>query len=199
VRAGRFYLHGAHDRDSVPLTSFAIEIEAGLAFGTGHHGTTRGCLIALTDILKRGVPWPVLDVGCGTGVLAIAYALAARRSVIASDIDPVAVDQTRTNARKNKTGPQVRARLASGIDHPLIRQSAPYQLIMANILARPLEVLAPALSTLLDPRGSIILSGLTTGQERRVSAAYRLQGLVPVRRIRLDGWSTLVLQSQTTA
>lgn len=193
VRAGRFFIHGGHDRDKVPAGVMPIEIEASMAFGTGHHGTTSGCLIALSDILKRGVPWPALDLGCGSGVLAIAYALATRRTVMATDIDPIAVRETLSNARKNKTGPLLQAHTASGIDHHSIRRLAPYGLILANILARPLEKLAPGLCSLLADDGVIILSGLTNAQERRVAAAYRLHGLCLARRIRISGWSTLVL------
>ncbi|WP_342641954.1 50S ribosomal protein L11 methyltransferase [Rhodoligotrophos ferricapiens] len=196
VRAGRFFIHGAHDRGAAPPGAIDIEIEASLAFGTGHHGTTRGCLLALDDLLKREIPWPVLDLGCGSGVLALAYARATHRRVLATDIDPVAIEQTRANARKNKAGPWVIAHTASGVAHQIIRSQAPYRLIMANILARPLEALAPALARLLKPGGHIILSGLTIDQEARVLAAYRAQALHLSRRIRLEGWSTLMLTAR---
>jgi len=193
VRAGRYFIHGSHDRGKVPAGVIPIEIEASLAFGTGHHGTTSGCLIALSDILKKGTPWPALDLGCGSGVLAIAYALATRQAVLATDIDPIAVRETASNARKNKAGPLLQAQTANGLDHQVIRNQAPYGLILANILARPLEKLAPGLCGLLAKDGVIILSGLTNAQERRVAAAYRLHGLCLARRIRIGGWSTLVL------
>jgi ribosomal protein L11 methyltransferase len=193
VRAGRFYVHGGHDRDNIPAGVIPIEIEASVAFGTGHHGTTAGCLMALSDVLKRKVQYPALDLGCGSGVLAIAYALATRLPVLATDIDPIAVRETLSNARKNKAGPLVQARTANGLDHQSIRDGAPYGLILANILARPLEKLAPGLCAMLAADGEIILSGLTNAQERRVAAAYRMHGLCLARRIRLGGWSTLVL------
>jgi ribosomal protein L11 methyltransferase len=135
VVAGRFYLYGSHDRDRRSSGGIALEIDAGTAFGTGHHGTTSGCLLAFDALLKRRLPARILDLGCGTGVLALAAARALRRPVLASDIDPVAVAVTRDNARNNGALPLVAAVTAPGLKHRLIADSAPYGLIFANILA----------------------------------------------------------------
>jgi ribosomal protein L11 methyltransferase len=193
VKAGCFLVHGSHDRSRHPPASVAIEIDAGTAFGTGHHGTTLGCLIALDAILKQGRPRRVLDVGSGTGVLAIAAALASHALVSASDIDPEAVRVTRDNARLN--GARVTAWRAAGAGAQAIRAHAPYQLILANILARPLVSLAGQLRTSSAAGGTVVLSGLQVDQERWVTAAYRGHGFRLIRRIRIDGWSTLVLQA----
>ena len=193
VKAGRFLVHGSHDRGRHPPASVAIEIDAGTAFGTGHHGTTLGCLIALDAILKQGRPRRVLDIGSGTGVLAIAAALACHAMVMASDIDPEAVRVTRDNARLN--GARVSAERAAGAEAPAVRAQAPYRLILANILARPLVSMAGRLRRMSAAGGTVVLSGLQIDQERWVTAAYRGHGFRLVRRIRIDGWSTLVLQA----
>ena len=193
VVAGRFFVHGAHDRDRRPPGANAIEIDAAQAFGTGHHATTSGCLIALTDLVKRHRPGRALDLGCGTGVLAIAAARLTRRPVLATDIDPVATATARANARLNGVGALVATVTATGLAHPLIARAAPFDLIMANILAGPLVELAPAIARATKSGGHVVLSGLLTGQERRVTAAYVGQGFRVVRRLRLSGWSTLVL------
>lgn len=194
VRAGRFFLHGSHDRAIRPRNGIAIEIDAGTAFGTGHHGTTRGCLLGFEWLLKRQRKAPcVLDVGCGTGVLGIAAALALKAPVMASDIDPEAVRVSLANARANQAAGLLRAVTAAGTGHRAIRTGAPYDIIFANILARPLMGLAPGLCRLLSPSGHVILSGLTHDQERMVQAAYRNQGLRFSTRFRLEGWSTLVM------
>ncbi|QPC41883.1 50S ribosomal protein L11 methyltransferase [Kaustia mangrovi] len=193
VAAGRFFVHGHHDRDKRPAGRIGIEIEAGLAFGTGHHATTLGCLLALDAILKRETPAPALDVGCGSGVLALAYARATKYPVIASDIDPVAVEQTVENARINGVGALVRARHATGLDDAVIRGAGPYGLIMANILARPLAALAGDMAALLGPGGHLVLSGLTVDQEAQVLGPYRALGLALRTRYRIDRWATLVL------
>jgi ribosomal protein L11 methyltransferase len=192
IRAGRFLVHGSHDRGRHPPGGVAIEIDAGTAFGTGHHGTTQGCLLALDAVLKRGRPKRVLDVGSGSGVLAIAAALASHARVMAGDIDPEAVRVTRDNARIN--GARVTACRAAGADAPAIRVQAPYQVILANILARPLVMLAGPLRRISAAGGTVVLSGLQVDQERWVTAAYRGHGFRLARRIRLDGWSTLVLR-----
>jgi ribosomal protein L11 methyltransferase len=192
VVAGRFFLHGAHDRARRRAGGISLEIDAGLAFGTGHHGTTEGCLVALDGILKRRKPVKILDVGCGTGVLAIAAARAARRAVIASDIDPEAVRVTTNNAALNGVGSLVRSFTAAGLNHPAIVSSRPYDLIFANILARPLVALAHDLSQALAPGGDLILSGLTLEQMRWIEATYIRHGLMLNRRIPRGNWATLV-------
>lgn len=193
VVAGRFFIHGAHDRDKRPSGMGSIEIAAAQAFGTGHHGTTSGCLIALTDLAKTRPLGRILDLGSGTGVLAIAAARLTRRPVLASDIDPVATATARANARLNGVGPLVGTVTAPGLAHRAIAGAAPFDLILANILAGPLVTLAPAIAHATKSGGHVILSGLLTGQERRVTAAYVGQGFRVVRRLRRSGWSTLVL------
>jgi ribosomal protein L11 methyltransferase len=174
------------------LGGVSLEIDAGTAFGTGHHGTTSGCLLAFDSLLKQKAPKRILDLGCGTGVLALAAARALRRPVLASDIDPIAVTVTRDNARNNGARPLVSAVTAPGLRHRLIADSAPYDLIFANILARPLIALAHDLTRSLSPGGTLILSGLTRDQERAVRAAYRNRDLIPANPLRIGNWSTLV-------
>jgi ribosomal protein L11 methyltransferase len=239
VAAGRFVVHGAHDRGSVARNRIGIEIEAALAFGTGHHGTTRGCLLALDRICKalgnrplmqpspspgkgegrggghdarhRSIATPtrfagarrpppfrgrtslrMLDLGTGSGVLAIAAARALRRRVLASDIDAAAVRVARDNARLNRVGPLLEIANASGVTAPAIRARAPFDLVFANILLEPLQRLASPLAKIIAPGGQVVLSGLLTSQANAALAAYR--GLALERRIVLDGWTTLVLQ-----
>jgi ribosomal protein L11 methyltransferase len=194
VPAGRFVVHGSHDRGRVPGHAIAIEIEAALAFGTGHHGTTRGCLLFLDDILKRRRPVHVLDVGTGTGVLAIAAARALRRPVAAGDIDIVAVEAARANAVHNRAGAWLRPVVAKGVGHPALRAGAPYDLIFANILARPLMRLAPSIGGVAAPGADIILSGLQARDVPGVLAAYRAQGLHLAARRDLEGWASLHLR-----
>lgn len=190
VEAGRFRLRGSHDARRGGGVD--IVIEAGEAFGTGHHGTTRGCLLMLSDLLRRFRPRASLDLGAGSGALAIGLALATRTPVAATDIDPVAVTATRANARTNGAR-EVTALHAAGLAHPWLR-GAGFDLILANVLAGPLIALAQDLSTALAPGGRIILSGLLEPQERAVSAAYRARGLVLEKRLVLEGWSTLMMK-----
>lgn len=194
VHAGRFTVHGRHDRDRVPANAIGIEIEANLAFGTGHHGTTRGCLLLLDDLLRRQRPRRVLDLGTGTGVLAIAAARALRRTVIASDIDPVAVAIARENAAANRAGAWLRPVLAAGFAHRELRAGVPYDLVLANILAGPLIGLAPQMAASMSRGGHAILSGILHWQAPRVLAAMRNQDLVLLRRLSLDGWTSLLLR-----
>jgi ribosomal protein L11 methyltransferase len=194
VHAGRYVVHGSHDRGHVPANRIAIEIEAALAFGTGHHGTTRGCLLLLDRVLCRRTPTRVLDLGTGTGVLAIAAAKTLRRPVLASDIDARSVLVARENARFNGVGHLVEVIEATGFHSARFKVAGPFELIMANILAPPLRRLAPPLAAHLAPRGHVILSGLLPHQADSVVAAYRNAGLDLVRRIRIDGWSSLLMQ-----
>ena len=192
VQAGRFFLHGSHDRANRRSGGVSLEIDAGTAFGTGHHNTTTGCLLALDQLLKRRLPRNILDLGCGTGVLAIAAARVSHSPALATDIDPESVRVTRLNARLNGLSAGFACQTAPGLKSRLIGASAPYDLIFANILARPLVLLAQGLSQALALRGHIILSGLTVDQVRWVSAAYSNRGLVLERRILLGNWATLV-------
>jgi ribosomal protein L11 methyltransferase len=193
IAAGRFQLHGAHDRYRRRAGGIALEIDAGTAFGTGHHATTMGCLLAFERVLKRRRPRQILDVGTGSGVLALAAAKATRRWVVASDIDPEAVRVTRHNAEANAAKPWIKAVSAAGLRHPVIVRQAPYDVIFANILARPLIALAQDMSQALAPGGRLILSGLTSEQMRFVLAAYRSRGLVFESCLPLDQWRTLTL------
>jgi len=192
VRAGRFFIYGAHDRGRVPAGAVDLRIEAGAAFGTGHHGTTLGCLMALDQVLKADRPRRVLDVGTGTGVLAIAAARCGTTSVLGVDIDPVSVRIARENAWLNRADAQFLR--ADGLAHPQVRAGAPYDLVFANILAEPLVRLAPSIRGALRGGGLAILSGLLRSQERRVAAAYLARRFHIVRRIRREAWVTLVLR-----
>ncbi|UFZ03953.1 50S ribosomal protein L11 methyltransferase [Bradyrhizobium ontarionense] len=194
VPAGRFMVHGSHDRARVPANRLGIEIEAALAFGTGHHGTTRGCLLLLDHILKARTPRRVLDLGTGTGVLAIAAAKARHRRVLASDIDAPSVMVARDNARLNGVGPLVQVIRATGFAADDFANQGPFDLVLANILANPLRQLAAPMQRHLAPGAHVILSGLLTTQARAVLAAYRARGLVPVRHLKIEGWSSLLLR-----
>ncbi len=196
VTAGRFYLHGSHDRFRRRQGGISLEIDAGTAFGTGHHGTTEGCLLALDEILKRRRPARILDVGCGTGVLAIAAARATGTKAIASDIDPEAVRVTLANARLNGVASRIESFTAGGLKHPRIVRAAPYDLIFANILARPLVALSSGLARALSPGGDLILSGLTRDQMRWIEATYVNRGLTLSRRITRGNWAALVLSKR---
>ena len=194
VPAGRFVVHGQHDRSRVAPNKLGIEIEAALAFGTGHHGTTRGCLLLLDHVLKAWRPRRVLDLGTGTGVLAIAAARALHETILASDIDPLSVEVARENARLNGSGHLVQAIRATGLSAPQFAQAGPFDLVLANILANPLRQLATPMARHLAPSALVILSGLLTPQASGVIAAYRARGLVPLRHLRIEGWSSLLLR-----
>jgi ribosomal protein L11 methyltransferase len=194
VDAGRFMVHGAHDRARVPPNRIGIEIEAALAFGTGHHGTTRGCLLALDELAKRRRPRNVLDVGTGSGVLAIAAARALHCPVTAIDIDPQAVTTARGNADLNRAGPLIVFAHANGCAVRFVRERAPYDLIFANILLPPLKRMAAGLSRLAAPGGTIVLSGLLASHANAALSIYEAQGLQLEHRIALEGWVTLLLR-----
>jgi ribosomal protein L11 methyltransferase len=194
VRAGRFIIHGAHDRAGLRANDIGIEIEAALAFGTGHHGTTRGCLLVLDNLAKGRRRGRVLDIGTGTGVLAIAAARLWRTRAVAGDIDPVAVRAARGNARLNRAGSMVTFAGAAGTRAQAVTAHAPYDLIFANILLGPLMRLAVSLCKLAAPGARIVLSGLLPGHANAVIAVYRAQGFTLERRILLEGWVTLVLR-----
>jgi ribosomal protein L11 methyltransferase len=194
VTAGRFYLYGSHDRAQRRAGGISLEIDAGTAFGTGHHGTTAGCLLAFDAILKRRPPQTVLDLGCGTGVLAIAAAAALKRRVLATDIDPEAIRVTRLNASKAGVAPLLETFAAPGLADRRFSERAPFDLIFANILARPLVQLAGGLSKLLSPLGTLILSGITHDQVRWIEATYRSHRLIAERRAHLGNWATLTMR-----
>ena len=201
VRAGRFFVHTPVHRGAVPDDAVAFEIEAGLAFGTGQHETTTGCLLALDALKRRGfVARSIVDVGTGTGLLAFAAMhLWPRARATASDIDPVSIDVTRENATTNGVAlgalpGQLDTAVAPGLDHPKLLQRAPYDLIIANILAGPLIELAPSLAPVLVPGGRLVLAGLLEGQAQAVLRAYRREGLRPIFTIRRGEWPTLVLR-----
>ena len=193
VRAGRFLVHGAHDRDRVGPSDIGIEIEAGLAFGTGHHGTTRGCLLHFDRLLKRRRPARVLDVGCGAGVLAIAAARVLKRKVWLGDIDPVAVEVANENAALNGAGQWAKAIVSRGVENRALREGAPYDLVFANILAKPLRLLAPSLAGVIAPDGEAIVSGLLIADVAGVLSAWGAQGFFLRERIELEGWASLRL------
>jgi ribosomal protein L11 methyltransferase len=194
VRAGRFIVHGQHDRAKVPPNKLAVEIEAALAFGTGHHGTTRGCLLLLDDVLKAYRPRRVLDVGTGTGVLAISAAKALRTRMLASDIDPLSVKVARENARLNGVAELVHVVCATGFSAPQIAENGPFDLVLANILANPLREMATPMARHLAHSALVILSGLLPHQAQSVIAAYRARGLVLERHIQIEGWSSLLMR-----
>jgi ribosomal protein L11 methyltransferase len=192
VRAGRFFVYGAHDAGQVPHGVIPMRIEAGMAFGTGHHETTALCLAVLSDLAKQQRFDHVLDLGCGTGLLAIGAAKLWKRPVIASDIDPIAVEVTVENAKGNGVANLVRAVTADGVTHPQVDAGRPYDLIIANILAGPLTRLAPGIVAALAPGGTLVLSGLLHNQEKMVISFYHHLRFVKGWR---DGpWSALVLQ-----
>jgi ribosomal protein L11 methyltransferase len=193
VRAGRFIVHGRHDRAKVPPNKLGIEIEAALAFGTGHHGTTRGCLLLLDHVLKAHSPARVLDLGTGTGVLAISAAKAQHRRVLASDIDPLSVRVAGENARLNGVGIWVETIRATGFSAPQFGKHGPFDLVLANILANPLRQMATPMAGHLAPSALVILSGLLPHQAGGVIAAYRARGLVLKRHLQIEGWSSLLM------
>lgn len=194
VRAGRFVVHGSHGRDSVRVNDIAMEIEAALAFGTGHHGTTRGCLLALDAILKRRRPRAVLDIGCGTGVLALAAARVLHKKVHAGDLDREAVIAARSNAALNGARPWLAPVVARGVAHPALDRPGHYDLILANILAKPLRLLARSVARVAAPGADVVLSGLLARDAPGVLSSYAAQGFALAGRRNIDGWVTLLLR-----
>jgi len=195
LRAGRFFLYGQHDADKRPPGRYAIRMEAGQAFGTGRAPSTYGCLLAIERLGKARRLGRVLDLGTGSGVLALAAAQAGARAVLATDIDPVAVRVARRNAEINGLRARVKTETATGLHHKAIAMAAPYDAIVANILSGPLKRLAQGIGRHLAPGGTVILSGLLDYEERGVRAAYASAGLAFAGRIAIEGWHTLVFRS----
>ncbi len=192
VEAGRFFLHGAHDADKLPEGRTPLLIEASMAFGTGHHGTTLGCLKALDRLADQGVsPKRIADIGCGTGVLAMAAATLWQADIVASDIDEQAIAVARANLAANGLEGQVETLVAPGFEHP--RLAGPFDLIFANILKGPLIELAPGMAGALTPGGHVILSGILTSQAETVAEHYQAQGLNLAAREDIVDWTTLLL------
>ena len=192
VRAGRFIVHGSHDRHIPKSHEIAVEVDAGLAFGTGHHGTTAGCLEMLNEALKARKFYNVLDLGTGSGVLAIAAAKAMPAHILATDIDPVSTQTTIANAKKNGVQSRIECLTAAGFGHYRMAQQAPFDLIIANILARPLQAMAHDICHATASGGMVILSGLLPHQRAPLVASFRLQGLHLNYAHISDGWLVLV-------
>lgn len=193
VRVDRFFVHGAHDTDCVRAYHHAIQIDANQAFGTGHHGTTAGCLEAIAAVTKRHTFYNILDLGTGSGVLAAALAKQTRQQVLATDIDPTSTRIARENMRINAVADLVHCETAAGFHHPVFREFGPFGLVVANILAGPLRTLAHPMSAHLADNATIILSGLLIRQQAAVLSAYREQGAYLIKAIHREGWATLIL------
>lgn len=198
VEAGRFFVYGSHDADKVPEGSIPLLIEAAMAFGTGHHGTTLGCLKAFDRLVTDGfVPQNAIDVGCGTAVLAMAAAHVSPNQVLASDIDPVAVDVAIANVAANGLWGRVKSVVAAGFDADELKENAPYDLVFANILKGPLIDLAPHMAAVIAPGAHAILSGILNEQADDVIAVYAQNGINLLARDSIVDWTTLTLTKET--
>nr|CAD6412014.1 50S ribosomal protein L11 methyltransferase [Rhizobium sp. Q54] len=194
VRAGRFLVHGSHDRGKVGVNDIAIEIDAGQAFGTGHHGTTAGCLEMIDAVARSRPIRRALDLGTGSGVLAIGLRKIRNIPILATDIDPVAVRVAKENVRRNGIASGLRLVTAPGFHSPAFAEEGPFDLIIANILARPLMRMAPQVAANLSPGGSVILSGILAAQRWKVLAAYNGVRLRHGRTLWRNGWVTIHLR-----
>jgi ribosomal protein L11 methyltransferase len=194
VTAGRFLIHGSHDRAIGRQRRNAIEIDAGEAFGTAHQATTFGCLLAIDRLMRQRRFKRILDLGCGSGVLAIAAArVLPDAEIVASDFDPEAVQVAAGNVRKNALAGRISVVTSLGLAHPLLRRRAPFDLVIANILAEPLIGLAPRLASVVRSRGVVVLSGILSSQAAAVLAAYGAVGFARIRTDWLNGWVALTL------
>jgi len=194
VEAAPFSVYGAHAKPQFNTMRFSVELEAGAAFGSGHHATTQGCLMLIGKALKGGFSGPCLDIGCGTGILALALARATPHAVIATDIDPVAVAVTRKNATSNQLANRLTTICAAGLNHRVIQNHAPYGLVVANVLAQPLKAMAPQMRHIMQLNGGLVLSGLLKHQERMIRAIYRAHGFVLKEKIQIDEWMSLLFR-----
>ena len=194
VRAGRFFVHGSHDRDKVKPGDLAIEIDAGQAFGTGHHGTTVGCLELIADVMEHEKPQNALDLGTGSGILAIGIALIKPIRILATDIDPIAIKVAKENFALNGVAKTITAITATGLDDEEIKKRSPFDLIVANILANPLIELAPQMVPALKKGGSIVLSGILEEQHDRVVKAFETAGAKYIKTLHHEGWVAIHLK-----
>lgn len=194
VRAGRFFVHGSHDRDKVKPGDLAIEIDAGQAFGTGHHGTTVGCLELIADVMEHEKPQNALDLGTGSGILAIGIALIKPIKILATDIDPIAIKVAKENFALNGVAKTITAITATGLDDEEIKKRVPFDLIVANILANPLIALAPQMVPALKKGGSIVLSGILEEQHDRVVKAFEAAGAKYIKTLHHEGWVAIHLK-----
>ena len=193
VEAGRFFVHGAHDTDKLPENKVGLLIEAAMAFGTGHHGTTKGCLLALDSLIEEGFqPRNVADIGCGTAVLAMASTHFYKVPTLASDIDPVAIDVAIANLAVNNASDSVKCVVAAGFDHEEIRSAGPYDLVFANILKGPLIDLSPDMAKNINSGGKLVVSGVLNHQAEEVRAVYATNGFNHVRTNEIGEWSTTI-------
>ena len=194
IQAGRFFLYGSHDADRVPKDCVPLLIEAAMAFGTGHHGTTKGCLLEFDKLLTEGhAKGPVLDLGCGTAVLAMAAAKVMTGPILASDIDDVATDTARANLMVNGLDDGVDVVTAAGLNDPKLREKTPYGLIFANILKGPLIELAPEISTVMGDSGHLILSGILSEQREETVNSYRNQRFNVINETQIDDWLAITM------
>jgi ribosomal protein L11 methyltransferase len=198
VEAGRFFVFGNHDAHRVPKSATGLLIEASMAFGTGHHGTTKGCLLALNDLVAEGMsPKKIIDIGCGTAVLAMAAAKIWDETIIASDIDPTAVAVAKINLISNNLDQKVSCIQAKGFSHPIVVKNGPYDLIFANILKRPLIDMVSDFSEHCAFGGTIILSGLLNEQYDEILRIYNATGFELIQKKSLGDWMTLRMQKET--
>ncbi len=196
LQIGRYFIYGSHFEGKLPAGKIALKVEAATAFGTGEHASTNGCLQALDRLSRRYNFKRPLDMGCGSAILAMAIAKTWGASVVASDIDAQSVDVARYNAEVNGVGGSVLAVCANGYNSPSVTRNGPYDLIMANILARPLSAMAKDLAKNLKPGGFAVLAGFLDRDANWVLAAHRCHGLRLVERIKVNGWQTLVLRKR---